>query len=415
MPIPTTSFDPEEAVELVLAQVRPLGSERVALSEAAGRVLAEPLAARIDQPRFRKAAVDGYGVATSDGRGPFTETGSIAAGDEVDPDAPLGLGMQETVRIMTGAVVPPDVVRIVRFEFAERDSRGGVREAKTDAHTNIALAGENIRAGEPLLSPRRLSPLDIGILASQGIAEVPVIRRPIVTVLSTGAELRDPTVESIPPWSIYDSNSYQLVALANAVLARAENRGILGDDQRVITEAFRAALDASDVVIASGGVSMGDLDLVPAAIAEIGATAHFHGLAMKPGKPTLFATLGSKLIFGLPGSPVSTAAQFEMLIAPALSALQGLAYEPREAWLPIATSFSRRNADRHEYLPGYCRDQSIHPIRYKGSGHLSALADAELLFRIDRGVHEVSPGDEVYVRFIRPSDRLSEDFGHRQV
>lgn len=409
---PTTFLNPDEAFDLLLGKLKPLEVEEIPLADSLGRVLAREVGARLDQPRFRKAAVDGYAVLQGQEDAPFTVVGSVAAGDSVKPGTPSGLKPGEALRIMTGAVVPPDVERLLRFEYTE-ESDDGVRRVIYEEQTNIAEAGENIRAGEPLLSPRRLTALDIGILASQGYGTVPVYRKPRVVVISTGSELYTPGEESIPEYAIYDSNGYQLTALAEANLAVAENRGILGDDQRRITDAFRHAVEEADLVIASGGVSMGDLDFVPAALRELGASVHFHGLAVKPGKPTLFATVGETLVFGLPGNPVSTVAQFELFIAPALYALQGLGYTPREATLPLARPFRRGNAERHEFLPGYLRDGKIEQIRYKGSGHLSALAEAELFFRVDRGVHEVGPGEQVYARFIRSEDQLFEDLRNR--
>ncbi|MCG8479466.1 MAG: molybdopterin molybdotransferase MoeA, partial [Spirochaetales bacterium] len=321
-----------------------------------------------------------------------------------------------------GAVVPAGIERIIRFEYAEAAPTDEAQSAKTpprvrvavpEASTNIALPGENIRSGEELLSPRRLTAVDVGILASQGYRRIPVVRRPAVAIFSTGSELYSPAEELPPPWAIYDSNGYQLAALARSNLASVRNYGILEDKQAVITRAIRDAVQESDVVIVSGGVSMGDLDYVPAALADIGATRLFHGLAMKPGKPTLFATLREKLLFGLPGNPVSTVAQFEFFIAPALYALQGLDYRPREGRFPLASSYTRAKADRHEFRPGYYRDGLVHQITYQGSGHLSALASADLIFRIDRGVEALSEGDTVYARFIRPDDRLSSDLGNR--
>jgi molybdopterin molybdotransferase len=172
----------------------------------------------------------------------------------------------------------------------------------------------------------------------------------------------------------------------------------------VKTDAVKAAIDTHDVVVCSGGVSMGDMDFLPTALETLQAEIHFHGLAMKPGRPTLFATSGGTLIFGLPGNPVSTLVQFEMFIAPALAEMQGLTYTPRETSLPLAKPFSRGKTDRHEYLPGYVQDGKIERVTYQGSGHLSALAAAELIFRIDRGVTSVPAGGEVYARYIRPTD-----------
>lgn len=417
---PDSFLDPDAAAAIVAAATPRLETEEVALPLARSRLLATPLTARTDQPRFRKAAVDGYGVPTGQRDRPCVIVGSIAAGDDVDPEAPAGLKPGEALRIMTGAVVPPDVERIVRFEFAEdlppdEQGRPRARDITGEKPTNIAARGENIRAGAPLLTPRRLTAMDIGILASQGYATVPVVRRPRVRVISTGTELRTPEERDIPAYAIWDSNSYQLAALAQEFSADVENYGIIPDKQSTITRTLREATAHADLVICSGGVSMGDLDLVPTGLLEIGATIRFHGLAMKPGRPTLFGTVGDTLVFGLPGNPVSTIAQFELLIAPALAAMQGLTYHPREAMLPLAARFSRSKADRHEFLPGYIRDGQIHRVSYQGSGHLSALADTQIIFRIDRGIRYVDAGERVYARWIRPEDRLSPDLSNGQV
>ena len=404
-----TFLDPDDAFSIVMNYVTTLESELVTLDTALGRVLAEPLAARLDQPRFRKAAVDGYGLSEDPKDRPFSVVGSIAAGDAVDPSKDFGLSRNEGVRIMTGAVVPPDVDRIVRFEFTEESDGERVRVVTPERHTNIAAKGENLRAGDALLDRRRLSPQDLGILASQGYWEIPVVRRPRVAVFSTGSELYPPTDPAIPTWAIYDSNAYQLAALAESHLSDVHTHAILKDDLGLITSALRDAAANYDVVIVSGGVSMGDLDFVPAAIDSIGATCRFHGLAMKPGKPTLFATGEKTLFFGLPGNPVSTVAQFEFFIAPALQGLQGLQYRPREGRFPLASDYQRSNADRHEFLPGYFRDGMVYQLRYQGSGHLSALAEADLIFKIDRGIKTVAKGETVYARFIRADYRLSSD------
>ena len=411
---PDTFLEPDDAAAIVMKTVHACDSELVDISVARGRMLAEPLPARTDQPRFRKAAVDGYALSADPGDQPFTVVGSIAAGDHRDPEHPAALEPATALRIMTGAVVPPDIERVIRFEFTEAldgtadtaaaSSPERVRIVTSDNSSNIAERGENIRRGAPLLTPRRITPADIGILASQGYARVPVIRRPSVAVFSTGTELVAPHVETLDPWAIHDSNSYQITALAEEAGAEVTNYGILPDDQTRITDAIRTAIATHDVVICSGGVSMGDLDFLPAALQSLDAEIHFHGLAMKPGRPTLFATSGDTLVFGLPGNPVSTLVQFALLIAPALAMMQELPFTPREVSLPLAQPFSRNKTDRHEYLPGYVNTGRIERVTYQGSGHLSALAAAEIVFRIDRGVSSVPAGEEVYARYIRPTD-----------
>ena len=423
---PFTFLEPEAALQIVLSHVHPLDSESCPLPECLHRTVATPMYATSDDPRFRKAAMDGYAVGPHQADIPFEVVGAIAAGDTRDPDEPAALGDNQGLRIMTGAVVPPDIERVIRFESTQSvpvdapgdstsagpDPRERVRDVVQEPISNIAERGENLRRGDPILTPRRLSAIDLGILASQGHWKVPVVRKPSVGVISTGTELVSPEHPDLPPHAIYNSNGYLLAAMAREQHATVQNYGIVSDDQQRITETIRSAAREHDIVICSGGVSMGDLDFVPAALESIGADTHFHGLAVKPGRPTLFATLGATLIFGLPGNPVSTWAQCEMFIVPALHAMQALAYRPRETKLPLAHSFSRSKADRHEYVPGYYRAGAIHTIDYHGSGHISALASATLVFRVDRGITDLAAGETVHARFIRPENQLSPDIGH---
>ncbi|MFW5827889.1 MAG: molybdopterin molybdotransferase MoeA [Alkalispirochaeta sp.] len=423
---PTTFLEPDTALRIILSHAHPRDIELCPLPECLNRTLAETIRATRDEPRFRKAAMDGYAVGPNQSDRPFEVVGAIAAGDSRDPDEPAALKENEGVRIMTGAVVPPDIERVIRFECTEPVPKDGrrpnapttaeprerVRDTVLERNTNIVERGENLHLDDPLLSPRRLSAVDLGVLASQGHWKIPVLRRPSVGVISTGSELVSPEEPDLPAYAIYNSNGYLLEAMVREHHATVHNYGIVRDDQQHITETIRTAAEEHDIVICSGGVSMGDLDFVPAALDALGAETLFHGLAMKPGRPTLFAMLGSTLMFGLPGNPVSTWVQCEMFLVPALYAMQSLTYHPREAELPLAQPFSRSKADRHEWVPGYYRAGAIHTIEYHGSGHISALAAATLVFRVNRGVTDLSAGETVYARFIRPEDQLSPDIGY---
>ncbi len=396
---PHTDYSPEEALQIVLRDVRSLPVEQVPLADALHRVLSQPLSARVEDPRFDKSAVDGIGVRNDDDSAEFEVVGNIAAGD----DRRFSLKRGQAVRIMTGAPVPGGIGRVIKLEnCAFYGSRA--RVLQPERITNIALRAENIRIGQPLLSPRRLRPPDIGVLASQGYSMLSVYRTPRVAIIATGDEIY-PAETSLPPAGIYDSNSHQLTAFARDAFAEVTNFGIIGDNPERIRDTVAHAASVHDVVILSGGVSMGDLDFVPEALSAVGAEVVFHGLAMKPGRPTLYAMLQgpghTTRFFGLPGNPVSTAVQFEFLVRPLLEELGGCSYQPREARLPLAESFRRRNPDRHELLPGVCRDGAVVRLAYKGSGHVSVLSDATLFFRIDRGVESLDAGSEVYVRFIR--------------
>jgi molybdopterin molybdotransferase len=412
---PSTNLNPDQACALVLEGVKPSGREEVILNEALYRVTAEPLTARLEDPRFDKSAVDGIGVRGEDPADEFEIIGEIAAGDDKAPALKSG----QAVRIMTGARVPPDVGRVIKFENCSFTAAGTVtgtvtgddgtaparaRIVEPETITNIALRGENTSVGALLMPPRRLCPQDIGILAAQGYTTVPVHRKPRVAVIATGDEIY-PAGAELPPSGIYDSNSAQLTASARSAHAEATNLGILVDVPERIRERLGENLGKFDVIVLSGGVSMGDLDFIPDALTELGARIVFHGLAVKPGRPTLFAVYQdgeqTTRVFGLPGNPVSTLVQFELLVKPLLYALEGSEYQPREGRLPLMERMRRRNADRHEFLPGVDRAGTVVPLRYKGSGHLSALAEATLIYRIDRGVESLEAGDEVYVRYLR--------------
>lgn len=388
-------MEPSEAMAIVMAQGTTLESEEVPLEAAAGRALSRALSARMGFPLFDKAAVDGIGLSAGDDSAEFMETGSVTAGEA----SSLRVQRGECIKIMTGAPVPAGIERVVRFEFTE--SAGRIyRVVKTEKSTNIAYKDEDIRAGDPLLGIRRLLPQDIGILASQGYGSVAVVRRPRLSILVTGNELHAPGA-ALPPGGIYDSNSYQLAAMAALAGAETMPTVRVPDTLEATASTIREALAGSDVLVLSGGVSMGELDYVPEALESVGVEILFHGIAMKPGKPTLFGIHDGTCVFGLPGNPVSTFVQFELFIAPLLYRMQGLSYKPKEATLPLARAFARKNADRNEYLPARVVDGRIELIGYMGSGHLTALAEADALVLIPRGTNTIATGEKANARFIR--------------
>ncbi len=416
---PSTAFSPEEALAVVLEDCPQMPVDQVPLSEALGRVLAHPISAAMDQPRFNKAAVDGWGV-TDDSADLLTPAGMIAAGDPVDPDAPSGISSGQAIKIMTGAPVPPDVRRLIRVECTQEQVDGRISVLERDSGANIALRGEDVQEGQPLMDPGILRAQDIGILASQGFGTVPVRRKPRVVLLSTGTEVVSAeaseasdeargTGESgertpIASHQIFDANGPMLRSLLEENLAFCWSHATISDDPDRIRMAISTATAGADVCIVSGGVSMGDRDFVPEALSALDARIRFHGLAMKPGMPTLFAHLGSSAVFGMPGNPVSTFVQFVVLVAPLLRRMLGLPGFVREASLPLEDAFTRRDAGRHEFRPGVLSQTGVRLVSYHGSGDLSALASANCLIRIEQGVREVPAGGLVRVRRIRPQD-----------
>jgi len=368
--------------------------EQVPVAETLGRVLAEALPARVDSPPFSKAAMDGYALRSSDQADRFRILEMIAAGDV--PEHRVAAG--QCSKIMTGAMVPEGADKIVRVEFT-RESEGWMTVVEPEPYENIIYRGENLRAGDPLLEPKMLRAQDIGVLSSQGYPSVPVAAVPLVGVITTGSELRAPG-QQLDPGQIYDSNGPQLCAQVEAMHARCRSYGTVPDEPKQLAAAIEGALGECDLLLLSGGVSMGDLDFVPGVLKSLGAEILFHKLAVKPGKPTLFARKERSFVFGLPGNPVSTFIIFEVFVKAFLFRWMGIASTPRQVSGTLAQTVKRRDAERLEYRPVRLEKRRIVPLSYHGSSHLSALREAEGLIRVEIGTTRLEEGSELDVRLL---------------
>ena len=387
-------LDPDTALKIFEDFEFTPSVEVVPISEALGRVLAEAVRARVDSPPFSKAAMDGYALRASDGSERFQILEMIAAGDV--PKNKIGPG--QCSKIMTGAMMPEGADKIVRVEFT-RESEGWMRVTEPEPYANIIERGENLRAGDPLLDPKVLRAQDIGVLASQGYASVSVAAVPMVGVITTGSELRS-AGQQLEAGEIYNSNGPQLCAQVQAMGARWRNYGVVPDDPKQLAGAIDRALGDCDVLLLSGGVSMGDLDFVPGVLKTLGAQVVFHKLAVKPGKPTLFARKERSFVFGLPGNPVSTFIIFEVFVKLFLYRWMGITGKPRVVSGTLAEAIKRRDAQRLEYRPVRLEGRRIIPLAYHGSSHLSALREAEGLIRIAIGTARIEEGSELDVRLL---------------
>jgi molybdopterin molybdotransferase len=406
---------PDEALRLVLSSLPSPLPEEVDVAEALGRALPAAVVARVDQPPFDKSAMDGFAYPAGEGgRDPSLPAGTWRVVSLVAAGAGAGkaLGPGDCARIMTGAPLPAGASAVQRVEWTEGDGADAdghplVRFTRPEPVSNIIARGENLAKGATLLGPRVLAPQDLGILASGGEGRVVVARRPLVGVLSTGDELRAAGT-ALDPAAIYDSNGPALAAQARAAGAEARHYGIVRDEPAALKAALARALDECDVVLVSGGVSMGDFDFVPRTLAELGVERVFHKIAMKPGKPTWYGRRGTTSVFGLPGNPVSTFVNFEFLVKPQLLLRMGLPHEPRSIIAKAATTITRRECDRVEFLPMRLsrtagRDaETVETLGYRGSSMLSILAEADCLVRMEIGVAEIKEGGNVLARLLRP-------------
>jgi len=383
----------DEALAQVLAQVRTLGFEDVPVAAATGRVLAQDARALVDLPPFASSAMDGYAVRAADTPGRLAICGQSAAGSPYEEELRPG----EAAVISTGAVVPEGADAVVPVEVAERED-DAVRVEVVLPGAHVRPRGGDARSGEVIGSAgHALRPTQVGALAAVGLGTVVCARRPRVAVLATGSELRAPG-EPLGPGEIYESNTALISAQIRSAGGEAIVLGPVADDRAETLRALERGLE-SDVLITSGGVSVGPHDLVRAALRELGAAEVFWRVAVKPGKPIAFATRGETLVFGLPGNPVSSLVGFELFVRPALLALQGAA-QPQPAFLPgRASSDLPRNDARDELVRARARVEPegvvLEPLTGQESHMIARAFPADALVLVPRGDGVVPAGAPV--------------------
>jgi molybdopterin molybdotransferase len=386
-----------EARKRVLAAVRPLPSEDVSLEAALGRVLAEEARSDGDLPPFDSSAMDGYAVVAGPG-GELPVVGESRAGRPAE--RPLSAG--EAMRISTGAAVPAGADAVVPIERVEVLD-GRVRVPATEEGAHIRRAGEDVPAGHSVIAAGSvLDPAGVAVLAALGHATVTCGGVPRVTVLVTGDELVPPG-EPLAPGQIRDSNAYGLAAQAVRAGARVVDRRIVRDDREATEAAFATALEESDVVIGSGGVSVGPHDHVKPALAALGVEERFWGVRLKPGKPTWFGVRDRKLVFGLPGNPVSAMITFHLFARPALRRLAGA--DPTSTRgravldVPVPRSPGREQVIRCRLE---ARDDGWHvrPTKEQGSHVLTSMLDAAAYALVPAGEGELEPGERVDIELV---------------
>lgn len=390
----------------MLAGVTPIAErETLPLMQALGRVLADPVTAQVDVPGHTNSAMDGFALRSTDARGDTSRLRLIGDSFAGHPFAgPVGPG--ECVRIMTGGVLPEGADAVVMQERTRRDGDEVIVERPVDPGSSIRPAGEDLARGQPVLDAgRRITPADLGMLASGGAAEVSVFRRPRVAFYSTGDELR-PVGTPLQPGQIYDSNRYSLHALLSELGVELLDLGVVPDDPTALETTLRRAAADCDAVVTSGGVSVGEADHVLDVLESVGDVG-FWKVAMKPGKPLAFGRVDDALFFGLPGNPVSVVVTFLQLVRPALVRLAGSWPRPPLRVSAKLASPIRRNPGRLEFQRGrLAHDEAgatVAPLGHQGSGVLRSMSEADCFIVLPPDCAELAAGDRVSVEpFAQP-------------
>ncbi len=400
------------AIAQFKARVAPLtASISLGLTAAQGRICAEDVVAPRQVPGHANAAVDGYAFASGslqpEGPGKLKIVARVTAGLPIDREIKAG----EAVRIFTGAVLPDGCDTIIMQEACEVldadmpaafNPTGFVRIAAGVAKgANIRSAGEDIGKGAKLLKTGDvIRPQDIAALASVGLAHVTCFVPPRVAIISSGKEIvRAGATSSLAHGQVYDTNAPMLLALAATAGATATDFGVLADHPETIADTLRDAAGSFDLILTSGGAGHGEEDHIARAIRTCG-TCYFRHIAIKPGKPLLFARIGTALIIGLPGNPVAAFVCFVMYVRPLIRRLGGAPWmEPRRFPLPAAFDAARRKTGRREFWRGFIREEAgtlvVEKFVHDGSGLISSLRAADGLIDIHENVSSVRKGDIV--------------------
>lgn len=396
----------QEALNTILAKIQFKGVEKVPLDQALGRVLAEDVISRINNPPLDNSAMDGYALIAEDIQSATPESPvklevveEIAAGYMAKGTLKPGQAM----RIMTGAPIPSGANAVLMQEDTEKDGNSILCMDKADVEENIRQAGEDVKIGEQVIKKgTTLSPAHIGMMAVVGRSQIAVGQRPIVSILSTGDEILE--LDDTPEGpQIFNSNGHMLSAQIKSAGGTPLYLGIAKDTEKDLMEKFEWALKA-DIVVSSGGVSVGDYDLVKASLQKMGQDMLFWKVAMKPGKPLAFGRIGETPIFGLPGNPVSSFVSFEQFVRPSLKKALGCSDLTHKTVQAKLTRTIHKKPGRLHFLSSIVSwadgAYTVTPAGEQGSGILKSAANANGLLIFPLEAEEIKEGQEVAVQLL---------------
>jgi molybdopterin molybdotransferase len=399
----------ERARQLILATLSPVtGHERVFVRQALDRVLAEDVISPVDVPAHDNSAMDGWAVRHADlsatGETRLKNIGTAFAGRALEGK----VGAGETARIMTGAVLPPDIDTVVIQEVVRVDGDTVIIPPGQRREQNIRRAGEDLRTGSAAIpAGKKLRPAELGIIASLGIAEVSVRRRVRVALFSTGDELCS-IGTPLFPGAVYDSNRYTLWGMLTRLGCEVIDMGVVKDEPAVLEAAFKEAAACADAIITSGGVSVGEADFIKQLMAQLGEVA-FWKIAMKPGRPMAFGRINNEQsgawLFGLPGNPVAVMVTFYQFVLPAILKLAGVSpVTPFPTFAARCVEPIKKGKGRTEFQRGILFQQDgewwVRPTGMQGSGILSSMAKADCFIVLEPDREKVGAGETVQVQLM---------------
>ncbi|MCF6320663.1 MAG: molybdopterin molybdotransferase MoeA [Rhizobiaceae bacterium] len=391
-----------EAIEILKSRLSPIAQKTmVKLEDAPGKILAQDIMAPRDIPAFNNSAVDGYAFRYSDienTAGEFIVSAHITAGDVEKVQIPE----KAAARIFTGAMMPLSADSVAMQEDCKPDQKNGQKTVTIPTSlsrgANVRLAGEDVKQGEPVCTARnRLRPQDVAAIASSGIDEIEIFKPLKIALASTGDEIIRPG-NSLQKGEVFDANHFMLSALLKSLPVEISDLGILPDDRNAVENILIKATKSADIIITSGGASMGNEDHITNILADLG-TRHLWQLAIKPGRPMCFGQLNKTVFFGLPGNPVASFVCFLLYIMPSILVLGGGKWsEPKRYKIPSAITFNNKKPDRREFWRGFMRENEkgemlLHKYGRDGSGLISGLQNAGGFIEIAEDVTSVKPGD----------------------
>jgi molybdopterin molybdotransferase len=401
-PEPVTTLRVDEARQRILQQINAIESWRkVALRDALGQVLHEDVISPLSVPPHANSAMDGYALRGEDLKNDATSLRLIGSAFAGRPFA-KSVNTGECVRIMTGAIMPDGCDTVIMQEQAEVSNDRIILHGEHHSGENVRLAGEDIQTGAVVLSAgHRIIPADLGLLASLGLAELKVRRRIRVAFFSTGDELKS-LGESLNPGDIYDSNRYTLFGMLKRLNAEIIDMGVVTDSPDALRQALLQASKEADVVITSGGVSVGEADYVKQLLDELGQV-NFWKIAMKPGRPLAYGKIADTPFFGLPGNPVSVMVTFYQFVQPAIHKLAGANYQPPLLLQAVAAENIRKRPGRFEFQRGLLRSNSANQLEVtmtgeQGSGILHSMSRANCFILLEEDCDGVAAGQSVTVQ-----------------